>query len=364
LNNEPLYQQIANSLRGKILAGELADGEQLPTVRELADSWGCAPGTVQRAYNVLSHEGFVEGKAGHGTRVASRDGLGSRVQGSPVALATEVDRFIRDMHAAGYSTDQLERSLWFGLDRLKATPGEAAHSAGYLLGFVGSHDPLIAPLSQELARCEPTYRMQVRFVGSLNSLMALAQGEADVAGCHLWDPETDSYNEPFVRRLFPGRRVALVTLAHRRLGLIVQAGNLQGVRSLKDLGRKGLIFINRQSGAGTRVWLDAQLLRLGLTADQIEGYETVANTHSDVCAAIAGGKAHLGLGIESAAANYGLDFIPLTLERYDLAVDGQRWECAPIQSLFKILLDKDFIQLIESYTGYDTKETGSIRWVI
>jgi putative molybdopterin biosynthesis protein len=163
--------------------------------------------------------------------------------------------------------------------------------------------------------------------------------------------------------LFPGRKAALVTLAHRRLGLIVQAGNPQGVQSLQDLAKKGLVFINRQIGAGTRVWLDAQLLEIGLTPDQIDGYETVANTHTDVCAAIAGGKSHSGLGIESAAANYGLDFIPLTLERYDLVFDGQRWEAAPIQSLLKILMDEGFIQLIESYTGYDTKETGRVRWV-
>jgi putative molybdopterin biosynthesis protein len=141
-------------------------------------------------------------------------------------------------------------------------------------------------------------------------------------------------------------------------------GNPQSVRSLADLAQKNLVFINRQTGAGIRVWLDAQLQRIGLTSDQINGYKTVANTHSDVCAAIADGKAHLGLGIEAAAANYGLDFIPLTFERYDLVIDGQRWEAAPIQSLLMVLRDKDIVRLIESYRGYDTKETGNVRWVV
>jgi DNA-binding transcriptional regulator YhcF (GntR family) len=281
LNNEPLYQQIASSIREKIVAGELTDGEQLPTVREMANSWDCAPGTVQRAYNILSREGCVEGQAGHGTRVASCHKVENRAHGSLVALSVDVERFIRDMRASGYSTEQLERAMWLGLDRLKATPGESAHDAGYQLGFVGSHDPLITQLSQELTRIDPHYRMRASFAGSLNGLMALAQGDADVAGCHLWDPETDSYNEPFVRRLFPGRKVAMVTLAHRRLGLIIQAGNPRGVKAIADLAKKGLVFINRQSGAGTRVWLDAQLQRIGLAGNQIEGYETVAKTHAN-----------------------------------------------------------------------------------
>jgi putative molybdopterin biosynthesis protein len=236
-------------------------------------------------------------------------------------------------------------------------------SAGFQLRFIGSHDPLIAHLSQRLAEADPPYWMQIRYAGSLGGLMALAQGEADLAGCHLWDPDTDSYNQAYVRRLLPGRRVALVTLVHRRLGLVVQPSNPHGIRSLKDLRKEGRRFINRQVGSGTRVWLEAKLQNLGITTDQIEGYETVAHTHADVCAAVAAGQSDVGLSIESAAVNYGLEFIPLTVERYDLAIDGQRWDAAPIQSLLEILHQPTFIRLIDSLPGYGTKQSGTIQWV-
>jgi molybdate-binding protein/DNA-binding transcriptional regulator YhcF (GntR family) len=363
VNEIPLYLQIANALRQQILDGELEAGAQLPTVRDMADRWSCAPGTVQRAFNLLSREGFVKGRTGHGTHVAKQAALQERHQGGRIALASEVDTFLQRLQSSGFSPDQIERSLWFGLDRLRAAPEDYSVDAGFQLLFVGSHDPLIAHLSQQLADSTPPYRMQVRYTGSLGGLMALAQGEADLAGCHLWDPETKSYNTAYVRRLLPGRRVALVTLAHRWLGLILQPGNPFGVRSLKDLKKEGLRFINRQIGAGTRVWLEAQLLDLGIVPDTIAGYETIAHTHADVCATIAAGQSDLGLGIQSAAVNYDLDFIPLTVERYDLAIDGQRWDAAPIQNLLSIIHEPKFMRLIESLAGYETEQTGNVQWV-
>lgn len=363
MQETPLYLQIAHAIRDQILSGELTDGQQLPTVRELAERWGCAPGTVQRAYSFLSREGWVHGKAGHGTRVVAGAASGSPHQGGSIALANEVDEFLSALHAEGYTTGELERALWFGLDRLRASPREDPGEALFQINFVGSHDPLITPLAQSLRNLEPGYRMQVRFVGSLRGLMALAQGEADVAGCHLWDPDSDTYNEAYVRRLFPGRRAVLVTLTHRRFGLIVEPGNPRAFQSVEDFLAPDTLLINRQAGAGTRVWLDAQLAEIDLTPDQIEGYGSIAYTHSEVCAAISEGKANVGVGIESAAVNYGLDFVPLTMERYDLVFDGQRWEAAPVQSLLRIVQSKPFLKMIEHYTGYDTSETGKIHWV-
>jgi molybdate-binding protein/DNA-binding transcriptional regulator YhcF (GntR family) len=363
VNETPLYLQIANTLRQQILDGEFEVGEQLPTVRDLADRWSCAPGTVQRAFNLLSREGFVKGRTGHGTHVAKGAELQERRQGGRIALASEVDTFLQRLQSSGFSPNQIERSLWFGLDRLRAAPVAYSVDTGFQLLFVGSHEPLITHLSQQLAEATPPYRMQVRYAGSLRGLMALAQGEADLAGCHLWDPDTKSYNTAYVRRLLPGRRVALVTLAHRWLGLIVQPGNPLGIRSLKDMKKEGLRFINRQSGAGTRVWLEAQLQELGIVPESIEGYDTIAHTHSDVCAAIAADQSDLGLGIQSASVNYSLDFIPLTVERYDLAVDGQRWNAAPIQSLLEILHEPKFIGLIETFSGYDTEQSGTVQWI-
>ena len=88
------------------------------------------------------------------------------------------------------------------------------------------------------------------FPGSLGGLIALAEGKADLAGSHLWDAESDAYNAPFVRRLLPGRRVALLTLARRRLGLIVPPGNPAGLAGVADLARPGVRIVNRGRGHG------------------------------------------------------------------------------------------------------------------
>ena len=131
-------------------------------------------------------------------------------------------------------------------------------------------------------------------------LIALAEGKADLAGCHLWDAESDTYNIPFVHRLLPGKDVTIVTLAHRRQGLIVAPGNPHNIHDLADLTRPGIRFVNRQSGSGTRVWLDAMFSRQGIDPKKIDGYEDERMTHSDVARTVAEGSADVGLGLETA----------------------------------------------------------------
>ncbi len=205
--------------------------------------------------------------------------------------------------------------------------------------------------------------LHLSFSGSLGGLIALAQGEADLAGCHLWDAATDTYNTPFVQRLLPGRRVLLLTLAHRRLGLVLAPGNPAGIGGLPDLARAGVRFVNRQPGAGTRVWLDAQLHRLGIDPGQVSGYGDEALTHSEVARAVSGGQADAGLGIEAAALAYGLAFVPLATERYDLAMLPGVWQSKPVQALVHWLTADAARQAIAALGGYETGETGRTRWV-
>ncbi len=134
--------------------------------------------------------------------------------------------------------------------------------------------------------------------------MALAQGKADLSGCHLWDAESDTYNIPFVRRLLPGVPTVLVTMAYRRIGLITPPGNPAKVVTLQDLTRSELRFVNRNPGSGTRVWLDAQLKRLNIHPGEINGYTLEKATHSEVAQAVAEGAAQVGLGIETAGAGF------------------------------------------------------------
>jgi putative molybdopterin biosynthesis protein len=258
---------------------------------------------------------------------------------------------------------EVEQAVRLALDRWRTLQVETARWPDRSLRFAGSHDPAITYISAHFSEIAPNYTPHLTFSGSLGGLIALAEGQADLAGTHLWDEESGSYNIPFVRRLLPGRRVAVLTLAHRNLGLIVQPGNPAGISDLADLVRPELRFVNRQAGAGTRVWLDVQLRRQGLTSGRIGGYDTEVQTHSAVARSICEGQADTGLGLEAAALAYGLDFIPLTRERYDLVVPARLWSTEPIRALVLWLATDSAKAEIMKIGGYDIDETGNVEWL-
>jgi putative molybdopterin biosynthesis protein len=189
--------------------------------------------------------------------------------------------------------------------------------------------------------------------------MALARGEADIAGAHLWDEDTGTYNVPFVQRVLPNRRVMLLNLVHRMQGLIVPPGNPQGLLSVSDLARPGVVFVNRQAGSGTRVWLDVQLKAAGVPADSVAGYEHEESTHLGVARAVAEGSATAGLGISAAGSAYGLDFVPLGKERYDLVVPMDVWEAPSVGALRAVVASESFRDAMLGLGGYDVSDTGT-----
>lgn len=362
MDSPPLYQQIAESIRQEILTGTLQPGDTLPAVRDMAARHGCTPGTVQRAYRELARQGLVTSHPGRGTHVIG--GLTARDE-EPLRRAGLVHRaesFLLEVLTAGYSPAEVEQAVRLALDRWRALAEQPPPSAEPLR-FIGSHDPAVALIAARFADIAPGAALHLAFAGSLGGLIALVEGKADLAGGHLWDEESDTYNVPFVRRLLPGQRVALLTLLHRRLGLLTPPGNPAAVSGLHDLTRPGLHFVNRQRGAGTRVWLDAHLRRLGIAPAQICGYDHEALTHSEVALAVAEGRADVGLGIEAAALAYGLGFVHLTQERYDLVIPAASWDRAPVQALARWLTTTEARAAIASLGGCDVSATGEVSWI-
>jgi len=366
VNEPPLFQEIAENIRSEILHGLRAPGDELPSVRELAQQLGCAPGTVQRAYNELARQGLVVGRQGQGTRVVDKPAIEPQYPLRRAKLSHEVESFLLGSIQSGYSPEEIEEAFSLVLDRWRSMASSSRlpknRTGPGNLRFVGSHDPLIPWLSELLHHQRPSYRLELAFNGSLGGLIALAQGEADLAGCHLWDPQTDTYNLPYVQRLLPGKKIALIRLVNRRLGLLTAPGNPLNIKCLADLSSRKVLFINRQSGAGTRVWLDAQLQRINLAPNQIKGYTIEALTHTDIAQAISNDRANVGLGIETAALVYGLGFVPLQMEFYDLVVPASVLESEPLQTLIKLLRVEETHNMINARGGYDTSETGSIVW--
>lgn len=194
-------------------------------------------------------------------------------------------------------------------------------------------------------------------VGSLDGLVALRQGMCDATGCHLYDAGTGDFNSPFVRHFFPDRKMVLLTLAYREQGLMLPPGNPDHVHNLEDLAR-GLRLINRNPGSGTRLWLDSQLSRLGISTDQVAGYVDEARTHTEVAQAIHRGLAQIGVGIQAASTAYQLDFIPLFHERYDLVMAGDQFSNPQLSPLFDTFFSGEFRHHVESLAGYDVTHLG------
>lgn len=226
---------------------------------------------------------------------------------------------------------------------------------------IGSHDLTLDLLSDELGQRYPGRSLSSANVGSLGGLLALSRGEAHFAGSHLLDEETGEYNVSYIRRALPNTPVALLGFVQRIQGLIVPKGNPKGIRSLTDLARKDVIFINRQRGAGTRVLLDFRLRQLGIDPGQVQGYDRQEFTHLAVAAAVASGAADCGLGILAAARALGLDFVPLDEEQYDLVIPKDAYESERLAPVLTIIRDPQFAARIRALGGYATPMIGRVR---
>lgn len=218
-----------------------------------------------------------------------------------------------------------------------------------------SHDLAVSLLASET---DEAHRPIVGVTGSLDSLIAVRQGIADIAGCHLLDEPSGEYNLPYVRHLFPDRSVVVTTVAHREQGLITAPGNPLALRSVADIAERGTRMINRNGGSGTRVWFDQQLAALGLDGSAIVGYETEVQTHSEAACAVAAGLADVAIGIRAAADAEELGFVPLFRERYDLVVRKDRLGDPGVDSFLNVLHSRRFRSEAGKLHGYDTDETG------
>jgi putative molybdopterin biosynthesis protein len=220
----------------------------------------------------------------------------------------------------------------------------------------GSHDLVLDLAASALRERDPRLTLASSNVGSLGGLTALRDGLCHLAGSHLLDPATGAYTLPYVERLLPDRDVAVVRLTHRDQGLIVAPGNPLGLAGIDDLVRPGLRYVNRQRGAGTRVLLDHELARRGIDSSAVHGYEREEHTHLAVAAAVAADRADCGLGVLAAARAFGLDFVPVAKEPYDLVLARETLEGDLVAPLWELLESPAFRVEVEGLGGYDTGE--------
>ncbi|MCL4265931.1 MAG: molybdopterin biosynthesis protein [Anaerolineae bacterium] len=237
-----------------------------------------------------------------------------------------------------------------------------AHEIENSILVIGSHDLTLDLLAQFLAE-RSNRRLVSANVGSLGGLVALRRSEAHLAGSHLLDPETGEYNVSTIRQYLPGQAIVLVTLVGREQGWIVPKGNPKGLSGWADAARPDVQMVNRQRGAGTRVLLDYELGKLGITPEQVRGYGREEYTHLAVAAAVASGTADAGLGIRAAARALELDFVPLAHEQYDLVIPQVYFESDLLRPLLDLLHDADFRTAVAAMPGYDISPMGHTHLV-
>ena len=224
---------------------------------------------------------------------------------------------------------------------------------------IGSHDLILDVAASALRSADPMITLASSNVGSLGGLVALRDGLCHLAGSHLLDPDSGEYTLPYVDRLFvDGPEIAVVRLVHREQGLIVAPGNPAQLSGIDDLTNPGLRYVNRQRGAGTRVLLDNELGRRGIDPAVIAGYSREEHTHLAVAAAVAAGRADTGMGILAAARAFGLDFIPVAREPYDLVLRATLVDDELLAPLWALLQRPEFQAEVEALGGYSCAETG------
>lgn len=362
-NEDYLYLQIADSIRRDIENGTLKRGAALPPIRSLTSIWHCTIGTVQRAIQELANEGLVSTHVGQRTRVIAPVSAEQKDTLRRANLIHRAETFLLDVMTSGYEAGEAEDAFRIALNRWQAVSQAQPRTGLKTLRFAGSHDLAVAWIATHFGEIIPGYQLHLEFTGSLSGLHSFAEGKADISGSHLWDAQTGEYNVPTIHSLLPNEPIALITLAHRQVGFMVQPGNPKSVTRFEDLVRSDVRLINRNPGSGTRIYLDARLHEVGIDPGTLRGYAVERMTHSEVAAEIAEGHADVGIGLEAAAKAYGLDFIFLTRERYDLVVRQRTFQLPAIQALTAWLKADAFHQLLHQLGGYDAQESGIIRWV-
>ncbi|OIJ11645.1 molybdopterin biosynthesis protein [Anaerobacillus arseniciselenatis] len=222
--------------------------------------------------------------------------------------------------------------------------------------FTGSHDLTIDIVSSLLRRRDVNRQVISSHVGSLAGLMAIRKGEAHVTGVHLLDPETETYNVPYIEKYLAGQQVVHIPFLKREQGWIVPKGNPLSINKIDDIVEKGGAYVNRQRGAGTRILFDSLLKQHSLTSEQIQGYEREMFSHLSVAAEVKEKENSVGLGVYSAAQTMGLDFIPVADENYDLVMTNSFYESDAGQQLMEVIRSTEFKQQVERLGGYKVVE--------
>jgi putative molybdopterin biosynthesis protein len=221
-------------------------------------------------------------------------------------------------------------------------------------------DPAVTIFADWLARRRSSVTPVSLRCSSGKALAMLAKGGVHVAGVHLRDPKSGEYNLKSVHDAMGHRPSLVVNFARWELGLAVTSRNPLNIRGFADLMRPQLRIVNRELGSGARMVLDEALKELGVPCRRVKGYARELPGHLEVADAIASAQADAGVTIRVAAEAYGLTFVPLREERYDLVVPEDESGLGPVKAMLEALSSRRFAREISQLCAYDTDQMGKV----
>ena len=323
LDDTAIDPRLIELLRG------IADGGSLQSaIARAGMSYRHAWGTLGRIENAIG-ERLVLLERGRGARLAP---LGMQLISANAAAAAELAPHVRRVEAA------LARRL------------ARLHVSATVVVYA-SHDLALQRLRDRLRRSR-RFRLDLHFHGSLDCLAALRRGQCDVAGFHLPEGTAPGLWLEHFRPWLRDRTLRVLHIANRQQGLMVGRGNPLRLQTLQDLTRTRASFVNRQPGSGTRLCFDHLLAAGRIRPGQINGYQREEFTHAAVAATVASGMAQAGFGIEAAAREQGLDFVPIITERYFLAARATAWSRPGPAALLAALREGVLKAAVGTLPGY------------
>jgi len=224
----------------------------------------------------------------------------------------------------------------------------------------GSNDPVLDMLQTHMKKEYPEFYIFSANTGSTEGLKILNKGYTDIAWSHLLDPSSNTYNIPFLSAYLPNLKAVVVNLFYRDLGFLTARRNPLKLRGFEDLTRKDVRFINRQAGSGTRVLLDDRLKKQRIPVVKIRGYDREVYTHFEVGLSILSQDADVGIATAAVSKLFGLSFIPITHERFDMILDQPTFFRKGVQAFMNVLQSKEFRGKVEPLGSYDFRDSGKI----
>ena len=329
----PDAESGADRLLLELLAGIRAHGSIAGAAKAARLSYRHTWGTLSRWEKLLGRPVVVL-ERGRGAKLAP---LGEQLLEAELRIRRRLEPTLARLSA------ELDRQF-------SASLGQAEP----VLHIVASHDLALLQLRDLALEKGLPFDLQVR--GSSESLAAYSRGECDLAGFHLavGRPDLD------LRHWLDPRRDTILRFATRRQGLMVKRGNPKRIGSISDLARPSVRFVNRQEGSGTRALVDRLLGDAGVRARQIRGYAVEEYTHLAVAATVASGMADAGFGIEAAAAQHRLGFVPIATEEYLLACRLARLTAKPVIALRRLMASAAFRKATAGLAGYELRGAGKL----